>query len=940
MPMVPRTPPSHRRARVALLSLLLAGCSDGAPGPTAIIGSPHLAPPTVAPIRDVSPGIQDGAHAGGNAHFYFLPPMVAAPAPSGAFDATQSPEVEICRYTATACSPLGPAPARFTMTTGPGSVTIRLDATAEQYVLNWNTQSFALSTTDTYRIRVLVAGTELGHADVQVVSNGSELKELASGGRIGLVDGRTLPIKFRVEKGAVFKVPTGGGTYQTPSTADGGVTVAVPAGAVPADFGLTVLPTTKYPADATTIATAVYEFGPDGSTFPADKPLKVTIKYDEADLPAGVAESELRLHMTETTASGAIQWVEADGSTVDIAANTVSGFVTHFSGGKVAQVQPVGAIAVSPNPGQLQILVTPMLQLSARLTTVKGTVAKDRLVFWNTSNPAVATVDANGLVTAVGEGSVIISASSEGVTGQSAVAVLPAPVARVTIDPNTPSVPVGEAIQLTATARSSDEAILSGRLVEWSSADVAVATVDEDGIVTGVAEGIVTITARVEGLFKSVDVTVTPPRVASVSFAPHAITIDASATIPLAVTARDGSGNPIIGREVTWAVTGTGGATITSDGVLTATGPGPITVMASVDGVTSSTSLVVNQFGAIAIGGQSCALRAGAAYCWGSNNLGQLGDGTNTIRTTPVAVVGGLRFTMLRSLGGHTCGLVADGTAYCWGTGTSGQLGDGAAINRSAPVRVAGGLAFLDIAPAQTHTCAVTTGGEAYCWGTNNFGKLGDGTGSTRLTPTRVAGGLSFVAVSAGLWHSCGLTSAGAAYCWGQNALGQLGSGSTAESAVPVRVMMPENVAQLSVGWEHTCALAVSGSIYCWGDNQLGEVGSNVRANPLPFRVGATTSFRSVSGGIYFTCAVATSGDGYCWGRNEDGRLGVGDNTARRTPTRIAGGLTFTDVRAGWHACGTATNGRTYCWGSNGEGALGDGTFTSSNRPLMPVQGP
>jgi alpha-tubulin suppressor-like RCC1 family protein/uncharacterized protein YjdB len=935
MSIAPRTPPFARRARVALLSLLLAGCSDGALGPTALVQRPHLAPPGAAPIRDVSPGIQDGAHAGGNGHFYFLPPMAAAPTPAGTFDATQSPEVEICRYTATACTPLAPAPARFTMTSGPGGATVRLDAAAELYVLNWNTQGFTLSTTDTYRIRVLVAGTELGHADVQVVNNGSELKELASGGRIGLVDGRTLPIKFRVEKGAVFKVPTGGGTYQTPVTADGGVTIAVPAGAVPSDFGLTVLPTKTYTLETSAVATAAYEFGPDGSTFPVDKPLKVTIQYDEADLPQGFAESRLRLHMTEKDATGAIQWVEADGSTVDVAANTVSGYVTHFSGGVPAIPQPVGSVTVTPNPAQLQVLVTPTLAMSAQLTTIKGTAAKQRVVSWSSSNPAIATVDANGLVTAVAAGSAIISATSEGVVGQAAVAVLPAPVENVVVEPSLATVSVGEEITLAAVATSSDGAVLTGRLVEWSSMNPDFATVDEDGVVTGIAEGPARIRATVEGRVAIANVIVTAPRVASVAFAPHALALDASATTPLTVTALDGSGNPIIGRAVTWSITGSGSATITSDGLLTGTAAGPITVTASVDGVTSSTSLIVNQFGAIAIGGQSCALRAGAAYCWGSNNLGQLGDGTNTIRNTPVAVVGGHAFVTLRGRGGHTCGLTSDGTAYCWGTGTSGQLGDGAATNRNVPVRVAGGLVFRDIAPAQSHTCAVTTAGEAYCWGINNFGKLGDGTGSTRLTPTRVAGGLSFVAVSAGLWHSCALTAAGQAYCWGQNALGQLGNGGTAESAVPTLVAMPEPVAQLSVGWEHTCAVSIAGAVYCWGDNQLGEVGSNTRANVLPFRVSAAGTFQQVSGGIYFTCAVTPTKEGYCWGRNEDGRLGVGDYTARRTPTRIVGGLTFTDVRAGWHACGLATDGRTYCWGSNGEGALGDGTFTGSNRPVL-----
>ena len=141
----------------------------------------------------------------------------------------------------------------------------------------------------------------------------------------------------------------------------------------------------------------------------------------------------------------------------------------------------------------------------------------------------------------------------------------------------------------------------------------------------------------------------------------------------------------------------------------------------------------------------TCALtRAGAAYCWGANGSGQLGDRTIVPRSTPTPVAGGFVFTDLATTWDHSCGVVAAGAAYCWGANTYGQLGDGSTSNRASPSAVGGGLVFRSVAPGERHTCGVTTDSTAYCWGSNAYGQLGDGTTTDRLTPTPVAGGIAF----------------------------------------------------------------------------------------------------------------------------------------------------------------------------------------------------
>src|SRR5207249_149557 len=152
---------------------------------------------------------------------------------------------------------------------------------------------------------------------------------------------------------------------------------------------------------------------------------------------------------------------------------------------------------------------------------------------------------------------------------------------------------------------------------------------------------------------------------------------------------------------------------------------------------------------------------------------------------TPVAVSGGLTFTAVSTSDYHTCGVTTSGAAYCWGWNNSGGLGDGTSgTDRLTPVAVSGGLTFAAVSAGVINACGVTTSGAAYCWGYNGSGVLGSGTTTSSATPVAVSGGLTLAAVSVGgsspyqESHTCGVTPSGAAYCWGYNRYGQLGDGT------------------------------------------------------------------------------------------------------------------------------------------------------------------
>jgi hypothetical protein len=159
-----------KRILSALLVAGLTGCL------------PSTEPPGVARGALIS----DQVHSGGALGFFWLPPLVAAPALEGTFDATQSPTVTITPL------PLPAQPiASFTLGSG-----LRVDPMSQLYVVNWHTDAFALDPEVDYRIAVEVGGRTLGILDVDLLASQAQAKNVDTGELLPLLDGRTLPIKF------------------------------------------------------------------------------------------------------------------------------------------------------------------------------------------------------------------------------------------------------------------------------------------------------------------------------------------------------------------------------------------------------------------------------------------------------------------------------------------------------------------------------------------------------------------------------------------------------------------------------------------------------------------------------------------------------------------------------------------------------------------------
>jgi alpha-tubulin suppressor-like RCC1 family protein len=129
------------------------------------------------------------------------------------------------------------------------------------------------------------------------------------------------------------------------------------------------------------------------------------------------------------------------------------------------------------------------------------------------------------------------------------------------------------------------------------------------------------------------------------------------------------------------------------------------------------------------------------AWCWGRNNHGQIGDGSTTRWLSPnPASNDGHKMDATAAGNFHTCALDRDNRAYCWGANDEGQLGDGTNTQRLFGVAVKTTLRFdrINVGAVASHTCAITAAGVAYCWGKNNSGELGDGTSTDRNVPVKV----------------------------------------------------------------------------------------------------------------------------------------------------------------------------------------------------------
>lgn len=354
---------------------------------------------------------------------------------------------------------------------------------------------------------------------------------------------------------------------------------------------------------------------------------------------------------------------------------------------------------------------------------------------------------------------------------------------------------------------------------------------------------------------------------------------------------------------------------------------------ASVTGPLLATGASFHPDPVIGNGDHTCAAIPDAGvFCWGANEHGQLGIGTNVDAPAAVKVTtdeNGLPLGDVDELalaGWHSCARRGS-ELFCWGQRfTAAQAEPPNALNpdRTQP-RAIGNVQIAHVAVGGPHTCAIEKNGRHVCFGHASLGELGAPdagvscsapilyayTGET--TPTCAASLVprepalpGLAGIAAGEVHSCALTN-GRVVCWGSNA----------DKQAPAAVLLDattqlEGVQMLASAGHRSCALAQN-KVFCWGD------GANTTAvaglvNPIAIGVGE---------GI--ACAIGADKKVACWsGTVSD--AGVPTPIALDDVIAVAPGLR--------HACAMKKDRSVFCWGKNDRGQLGDGTKVDSVTPV------
>ena len=272
----------------------------------------------------------------------------------------------------------------------------------------------------------------------------------------------------------------------------------------------------------------------------------------------------------------------------------------------------VASVVVSPPSVSVRIATT--VTLAAQALDAEGKPLTNRAFDWSSSNTSIATISSSGMVTGIATGVATMTASSEGHTGTAAITVIVNPVATVTISPPLDTLGVGNEAILSVSLKDAGGAVLTSRVVTWSSSNVQIATVSSSGTVTALAPGNATISASSEGKSGTASVVVLNRLASAVTLTPSSTNLVAGTTVLLTSQITDPAGNILINRPIDFTSDNNSVATVGASGLVTGLSPGVARITATSEGKVGSATITVTPFpvATVAVGPPTANILVGA----------------------------------------------------------------------------------------------------------------------------------------------------------------------------------------------------------------------------------------------------------------------------------------------------------------------------------------
>lgn len=314
-------------------------------------------------------------------------------------------------------------------------------------------------------------------------------------------------------------------------------------------------------------------------------------------------------------------------------------------------------------------------------------------------------------------------------------------------------------------------------------------------------------------------------------------------------------------------------------------------------------------------------------FAWGRNHHAQFGNGENknTIKAISDTTFWEEMSSSVSSYNGHTLAIQNDGTLWAWGSNNDGQLGNGSTYtHQSLPLKVGNANNWAKVTNGFHFSIAITESGTLWGFGRNSRRQLGlAGSTSNRTTPVQINIDSNWVDISAGSEFVIALKNNGTLWAWGYNYDGQLGNGTTNTIDTPTQIGIDTNWISISTGYNHSMGLKSDSTLWTWGSNQHGQLG-RTGSTSIPTQVGADKWVYIAAGGLH-SLGIKSDSTLWAWGRNLYAQLGDNTETNRSSPTKIGTDSTWISVSAGYeHSLGLQADSTLWGWGRNAAGQLSD----------------